>query len=117
MKSSPIGHIASLAASAEQIVGDVTLVRLETLTITTKVTYNASATGAVRLKLYFSPDGKNYDTVPYAYYDIDLTAGSTIQETKGVDAPEAGHLRVAVQNLDATYAATNVFVWASIVKE
>jgi len=114
---SPIGSIASLAASAEQVVGDVTLYRLETMTVTVKVTYNASATAGVRIKLYFSPDGDNYDTVAYAYFDIDLAAGETVQETKIVDAPEKGHLRASVENLDAVYEAAGIFVWSSITKE
>jgi len=117
VKQPIIGYIASLAASGEVVIGDVTLVRLETLTVTTNVTYNAAATSGVRLKLYFSPDSKHYDTVPYAYYDIDLTAGATVQETQGVDAPEKGHLRVAVANLDAAQAATDIRVWVGVVEE
>lgn len=112
--SGPIGSISSLAASAEQIVGDVTLVKHETLTVTVRVTYNAGATSGVRLKLYYSPDGENYDTVTYAYYDVDLTAGGTIQESKNVDAPEAGHLRLAVENLDSAQAATGIYAWSIV---
>jgi len=117
MQKKPIGTIASLAASAEGIVGDVTLYRLETLAVTVRVTYDDSATAGVRLKLYFSPDGDNYDTVAYAYFDIDLAAGETIQETKLVDSPEKGHLRVAVENLDESCAATAISAWVSIEKE
>ena len=113
----PIGSISSLAASAEKIVGDVTLYRLETFALTARVTYNAAATAGIRVKLYYSPDGDNYDTVAYGYYDVDLTAGGTIQETKLVDAPENGNLRVAVENLDAAQAATGISVWVSIVPE
>lgn len=117
VRLSPLGTLSSLDASEEQVIGDITLVRLETLGVTVRVTYNASATSGVRLKLYFSPDGKNYDTVAYAYFDIDLTAGSTVQETKLVDAPERGHLRVALEDLDATYAATGITVWSSLTVE
>lgn len=116
-ESTPIGRIDSLAASGERIVGDVTLYRLETFAVTARVTYNASATSGIRVKLYYSPDGDNYDSVAYAYFDVDLTADSTIQETKLVDAPENGHIRVSVENLDGSYAATNISVWASITKE
>lgn len=113
----PIGSIDNLALSAEKIVGNVKLYRIETFSITTRVTYHGSATLGLRLNLYFSPDGKNYDTVPYAYYDVDLTAGGTIQESKLVDAPEQGSLKITVQNLDSTYAATGISVWVSIEKE
>ena len=117
IERTPIGVIASLAASAEKIAGDVTLYRLETLAVTTRVTYHASATAAIRLKLYFSPDGRNYDTVDYAYFDIDLDAGETVQETKLVDSPEGGNLRAAVENLDAVYEANAISVWVGVVKE
>lgn len=108
--------LASLAASGQVALGDITLVRMETLTVTVRVTYNAAATSGLRLNLYFSPDGKNYDTVPFAYYDIDLTADATCQETKVVDAPERGYLSFSVQNLDAAQAATNIFVWIDVVE-
>lgn len=117
MEKSPLGVIDNLAVSTEQIIGDVTLYRIETFTVTTRVVYNGSATAGIRLNIYFSPDGKNYDTVPYAYYDIDLTAGGTIQETKIVDAPEQGNLRVCVENLDGTYTATSIKVWTNLEKE
>jgi len=116
-RNAPIGIIPSLAASAEQIVGDITLYRMQTFAVAVRATYDAAATAGVRLKFYFSPDGKNYDTVAYAYFDIDLTAGSTVQETKLVDAPEKGNLRVAIENIDAVKAATVVTAWVSIVKE
>lgn len=116
-KKHPIGAIGSLTASEERIVGDVTLYRIETFSVTTKVTYNGSATAGIRLNMYFSPDGNNYDTVPYAYYDIDLTAGGTVQESKLVDSPERGYLRIAVKNLDTVYAASGIFIWTLLEKE
>ncbi len=112
-----IGGIDSLALSTEQIIGNLKLYRVETFTVTTRVTYNGAATAGLRLNMYFSPDGKNYDTVPYAYYDINLTAGGTIQETKIVDAPEQGSMMFKVQNLDGTYAATIIKVWTNLEKE
>ncbi len=113
----PIGSIDNLALSAEKIIGNVKLYRLETFSITTRVTYHGSATAAIRLNMYFSPDGMNYDTVPYAYYDINVTAGGTIQETKLVDSPEQGSFKITVQNLDSTYAATIIKVWTNLEKE
>jgi len=113
----PVGSIDSLALSTEKIIGNVKLYRIETFTVTTRVVYNGSATAGIRLNMYFSPDDKNYDTVPYAYYDIDLTAGGTVQETKIVDAPEQGDMRIAVENLDGTYTATSIKVWTNLEKE
>jgi len=113
----PIGSIDSLALSSEKDIGNVKLYRVETFTVTTRVIYSAAATAGIRLNMYFSPDGKNYDTIPYAYYDIDFTLGVTVQETKIVDAPEQGDMRFAVQNLDAGQAAISIKVWTNLEKE
>ena len=115
--NNPIGSIDSLALSSEKDIGNVKLYRIETFTITTRVKYNAAATAGLRLNMYFSPDEKNYDTIPYAYYDIDFTAGGTVQETKIVDAPEQGDMMVSVSNLDAAQAATLIKVWTNLEKE
>jgi len=112
-----LATIASLAANNEVVVGEITLVRLETLTVTLRLTYNAASAVATRLNLYFSPDADNYDTVPFAYFDVDLTAGAICQKTKVVDAPEAGYLRFAVQNRDVAQAVTNISAWSSLVRE
>lgn len=109
----PIGRIISLAASGEVIVGNVTMERPRNFMVSCRVTYNAAATGAVRVRLFFSPDGQNYDTVPYTTFDPDLTAGATVQESASIDAPEKGFLKLTVQNLDAVYAASGISVWVT----
>ena len=110
----PLGSIDSLALSTEKTIGNLQLYRTETFTVTTRVVYNAAATAGIRLNMYFSPDAKNYDTIPYAYYDIDFTAGATVQETKIVDAPEQGSMLLKVENLDAAQPATSIKVWTNL---
>lgn len=112
----PLRTIDSLAASGTQIIGNLDCRKVRTVSISCRVTYNASATSAVRANLYFSPDGENYDTVAYAYFDVNVTAGSTIQETGIFDFPEHGFMKVEVYNQDASYAATAVKVWSTVVK-
>lgn len=108
-----LGNIPNLAASEKGVVGNINCNRIRTLSLTTKVTYGA-ATKAVRVLLYFSPDGKVYDTVPYIYFDIDLTASSTVQETHIVNMPEGGYMDVRVENLDASVAATNILIFYTV---
>lgn len=109
----PIGTIASLGPSGEVVVGNITLQRPRNFMVTCRVTYHASATDAVRVRLFFSPDAQNYDTVPYTSFDPDLTAGATVQESASIDAPEKGFLKITVQNLDAAYAAASISVWVT----
>lgn len=107
------GEAASVAASTELILGQLNMQEMRDLIVTTQVTYHASATAGLTLNLYYSPDGELWDTVPYAYYVVNLTAGSTVRESAIIDAPAVGYLKVAVSNGDASYAATGVNVWSS----
>jgi hypothetical protein len=107
------GEIASLAASAEVVVGQVNMQEMRDYVVTTEATYHASATVGVTLNLYYSPDGEVWDTVPYAYYVVNLTAGSAVRESAIIDVPAVGYLKIAVSNGDATYAATLIKVHSS----
>ena len=85
-----------------------------TLLLTGRCTYNASGTLAMRVNLYFSPDGNNFDTVPYTYFDITITAGADVQRSVIVDPPENGYLVPEVENLDTAYTITNFIVWTNV---
>lgn len=110
----PILLVPLIAASGKKATSDIVLTKCRTLSISARVTYNASATATARVNLYYSADGNNFDTIPYTYFDIDLTAGGTVQETKIIDAPEHGYLKFEVENLDASYTLTNCMLWYSI---
>ena len=110
----PFLTTAILAASGKVRSSDLVLTKARTVSVTCRATYNSSATSGVQVNVYYSPDGSNFDTVVYTSYIVDLTAGSTIQETKILDVPEHGYLKFEVENLDATYTATNIKLWYSI---
>jgi len=84
-----------------------------TISVTARVQYHASGTGAMRVNLYFSADGIHFDTIAYTYFDVPLTAGSTQQRTGIVDIPENGYMQIAVQNIDASYSQTNIQIWVT----
>ena len=112
----PLRTIDSLSASGTQIIGNLDCRKVRTVTITCRATYNGSATSAVRVNLYFSPDGENYDTIPYTYFDVDVTVSVACQETAIIDFPEHGFMNIEIYNQDSSYAATNVKVWSTVVK-
>jgi len=112
----PLSSFASLAAKTEMPCGVLDCRKVRTSSITCRAKYHASATAPVRVNLYFSPDSKNYDTIPYTFFDVNLTAGSECQETAIIDFPEHGYMQVEVKNTDATYSATNIQVWDTIIK-
>lgn len=81
-----------------------------TLAITARTKYNASGTLALRINIYFSPDGINFDTIPYTYFDITVTAGAVCQRTCIIDTPEHGFFVVEAENLDTSYTQTQIEV-------
>jgi len=66
------------------------------------------------MNVYFSPDGNNWDTTPYAVLGIPFTVSSTIQRTLLVDPPEHGYLRVQLANGDQTRTVTIAMLWYTI---
>lgn len=116
LEKTVLGNVSVLGVSTEESLGIVDCRKVRTVSLTARCTYNASAGSAVQVNCYFSANGKDFDTVAYAQFNITLTAGSTIQETKIYDFPEHGYMEVKVKNLDATYTATNVSVRDTVVK-
>jgi len=108
--------LPTLEPGVERVLGNINLQRTRTLTVTVRVRYDPGATAGVRVNLYYSVDGDLYDTVPYTYYDVNFSAGETVQETKIIDAPEEGFLEVRVKNLDTAQVARNIDFWYTIAK-
>lgn len=107
-------HVPSLAASGTNILGEFDCANLRTLSVGLKCTYDASATGSVRLAVYHKVGNNELDTVPYAYFDVDVSAGNTVKETHNFDLPEDGDIVIKAENQDASYGATDVHAWAII---
>jgi hypothetical protein len=78
------------------------------------VTFAAGADVDTTMNVYFSPDGNNWDTTPYAVLAIPFTVSATIQRTLLVDPPEHGYLRVELANGDQTRAVTIAHLWYTI---
>jgi len=94
--------------------GDIPLVRARTLSVTVRLKFHASATKNATVYLYYSPDGSNWDTIPYTSFDLTLSAGEYVQRTVPIDVPEHGYIKVAVANNDTSYAISDVKAWYTI---
>jgi len=105
---------ATLPANSKVRTSDIVLTRCRTFSITARVDFHAAATSGVRVSIYYSPDGSNWDTVPFAYYDIVLVAGATAQQTQTIDVPEHGYIVMEVHNLDTAQVVRNIKLWYSI---
>lgn len=113
--SSPFTRVASIAASGTADVGLLNCRNLANILLTGRVTYNASATGAVTLNAYYSPDGQNFDTIVLDSKALTITAGSAVQASKLLTVPDSGWLKITASNADAEYAATSLVIWATVV--
>lgn len=106
------GNIA--ASGNAPSAGAINLVRARTVTITARVKFHGSATGDVRVEVFHSPNGNDWDTSAYATFDVSVSAGARVQKTAIIDPPEHGYLSVTLTNEDATYAVTDHKVWYTI---
>lgn len=109
--ASPLMTVASIAASGSAEFGAINLRGLSAICVTGRVTYNASASGAVTVNLYFSPDGKKWDTIAFGSKALTVSAGDVVQASVIVSVPDSGWLRIVMSNADSTYTATSASVW------
>lgn len=94
--------------------GDVALVRARTLSVTARVKFHGSGDTDATVYLYYSPDGKNWDTIPYASFALAVSAGAYVQRTVPIDLPEHGYIKAKLTNGDSSYAITEVKAWYAI---
>jgi len=83
------------------------------ITIILRATYDAAATAGVRLEVYYSPDGTNWDTDTDERYDHPFRAGETVQKTYVLSSIPP-YVRVRIVNLDGTYAVT-IDMWRTFI--
>ena len=111
----PLIIIPTILKSGTYDLAVVNARNLTTIYFTTRVTYHASATGAITVSAYFSPDGKNFDTVALGSIVITVSAGATVQRTTSLSTPDSGWCRIVAVNADDTYNATDLMLWSCIV--
>ena len=108
-----LNDIASLKASGKQQVGTIDITKMRTLAVTAKVNYNAGATAGIKVNAYTKLENQEWDTVAIDYFEVDFTAGETVQKTNFIAVPEEGQVAIEIENTDTTYAATEIEVLAS----
>jgi len=94
--------------------GSIPLVRARTLSITVRLTFGGQIDADATVELYYSPDGSNWDTIPYTSFIIPFTISTTKQRTAIIDPPEHGYVRVAIKNNSAADALSIVTCWYTI---
>ena len=109
-------ELDSLGAGAKSRLIDcktLDLKEVSALTITVRCTHHASATGKVRVHLKSAVDEMVWDTSDYDSFDMDLDAGTEVQKTKAI-TPDIFLLKIQLENLDSTYTASDLDVFATL---
>jgi hypothetical protein len=112
---SPLIIAPVIATSGEMEAGTIDCRNLDKILITAKVTFNASGTIDATVKLLYSPDGKNYDTIVFGSLTVTKTTGESVQVSKLFDVPDTGWIKIVISNGDESYTITNIFCWASVI--
>ena len=106
---------SSLAASATTSRSSaITLVRARTLGLTIRATFGVSSDDDLTLKMYYSPDGINWDTEAQAELTLTYSAGATVQTTIPSDCPEHGYVQFVATNESASDTVTNITLWVTV---
>jgi hypothetical protein len=111
--------VASLALAATTALADCDAIDLHsgprTLHITAWMTFDALAVAGARIHVVTSVDDVDldFDTVDWATWDVEFTAGATVQQSKNYDTCPA-FIKVLVENLDAAQAITDIYILATV---
>jgi hypothetical protein len=111
----PCGIISLIPASGTvSLPSTIPLVRTRTISITVRLTFGAQIAADATVKLYYSPDGNNWDTEVLTSWGIAYTASATKQITRIIDVPEHGYLWVKITNESSADTISRVNVWYTI---
>ena len=110
---------SSIAAGASTTLADCTalsLARAITLYLQAEATFDASATGGLTIKYYTSNDNTNWDTVEWLTDTVAVSPGNTVRVPFNPISTAPLYLKALVENLDSTYAVTNVRIIATLTE-
>jgi len=108
-----------LALSTATALSDCTntnLTKAMQCAITVEATFNASATAGLDITLRPSYNGSDYDTSAWSdwTWSIAVDAGATIRQTSYAISPVAKGMKIIAENMDGTYAVTNLKVYVTV---
>jgi len=80
----------------------------EIAAITARCSYGSSLTQELRISIFYSPDGKNYDNIPFTFFDVDYKASATQQKTQLIEILPTGIFIIKVKNMDLNIDVTGI---------
>lgn len=107
----------SLAGGASTALSDCTVLdfsRAITSMFELEATFDASATAGLTVKYYCSSDNTNYDTSAWLTDSVAVSAGNSVRVPLNPISTAPLYLKATITNEDATYAATNIKLIATV---
>ena len=108
-----MGTSSSIAASGSYEAGPLDLSAGVGLAVTTKLTFNASATAGALMDVLSSVDNTNFDSIPFNETEVTLTAGGTVIVSTAISS-SIKYLKVKIKNQDSAQTITDVTVSAVV---
>jgi hypothetical protein len=112
---SPLLLSPSLAAEASIEAGVVNCRNLELICVTTKVTFASDSDDDLTVQLFYSPDGKSYDTEVFDSMTLTDVASTAVQKSELFEVPDTGWMKIVLSNASEAKAITDLKCWASVV--
>ena len=109
---------ASLAGGASTTLADCTALNLSraiTSFFELETTFDTSATAGLSIKYYCSYDNVNYDTDAWLTDSIAVSAGNSVRIPLNPISTSPLYLKAVITNDDATYAAANIKLIATVM--
>lgn len=107
-------NIDTLAASGSEETSTIELVRTRSLSITAKMTFGGSIDADATIDVYYSPDGKNWDSLAYTSFALTFTVSATRQKTVPITVPEHGAIKLKVTNGSSADTIKDLGFWFAI---
>lgn len=110
----PILLTQAMALSARRYSKDIPLIRARGVSVTARAKFDAGTTDDALAEVYYSPDGSNWDTIPFGTVTLTRSASAEVQASAYIVAPEHGYLKFAIKSQGTTDGITWAKLWYSI---
>jgi hypothetical protein len=111
----PLQIIPIIAVSSYLDAGLINCRNLDKINITCKATFAAESDTDLLVYVYYSPDGKVFDTEYFGSLTLTDVAGTVVQKSALISVPDTGWLKIVLYNGSEAKTISNIFVWASVI--
>jgi hypothetical protein len=113
--SAPLLLCPLLAVSTSIDAGMINCRNLDKIAVSCAGTFAAESDADLTVSLYYSPDGKTFDTETFDSLTLTDVASTVVQKSKLVSVPDTGWIKIVLTNGSSQKTISALKVWASVV--